>query len=55
MWQGKKITKQVDHTMWVESVLFHNLPPIVDDFFQHFWRPTVGEPFTSNHCHKLLS
>ena len=48
--QGKKITKQVDHTMWVESLLFHNLPPAVDKFFNEFWRPTTGVVCVC-HCH----
>ena len=28
--------------MWVESLLFHNLPPFVDEFFKDFYRPVVG-------------
>ena len=27
---------------WTQSLLFHNLPPIVSDFFEELWRPLVG-------------
>ena len=41
--EGKKICYQYDHTMWLESLLYHNLPKLIGDFFHDTYRPVMGE------------
>ena len=37
-----RICYQYDHTMWLESLLYHNMPHFVGEFFKHTHRPFMG-------------
>ncbi len=35
---------QEDHSMWMESLLFHTLPAPVGQFLHNYTMPYIGEP-----------
>ncbi len=35
---------QEDHSMWMESLLFHTLPATVGEFLHNYTMPFFGEP-----------
>lgn len=37
-----RICYQYDHTMWLESLLYLNMPRLVGDFFIDYYRPSMG-------------
>ncbi|EIE23049.1 hypothetical protein COCSUDRAFT_63431 [Coccomyxa subellipsoidea C-169] len=39
---GKKIEYQEDHSMWMESLLFHTLPAPVGQFLHNYTMPFIG-------------